>query len=320
MSTADLNPDPVAVVTPAPTADDLAGLVRGFSEATERLMATHETLSCEVRRLQGELARANEELERSRRLAALGEMAAGIAHEVRNPLGSITLYARLLEEDLADRPEQKQTASKIRTAVRGLDAVVTDVLHFSKEMRPGSMRVGADDLIERAVEATRGHLAGLAARVEVEDGLELTCDPDLVHRAIVNLVRNAADAMSCEPGEHELRLTAKRDASGAWVRLGVMDTGPGVPAEVRERMFNPFFTTRAVGTGLGLPIVHRIADAHGGRVEVRNRSGKSGGASVTLVLPAAAAGGSPADAFVQENKSVIEQTESGPTAARETAA
>src|SRR5687767_8545993 len=97
-----------SAMTPA----ELAGLMSAFNEVTGRLQQTHETLQREVVRLRGELREANEQLERSRRLAALGEMAAGIAHEVRNPLGSIGLYARMLEQDLSDRPAERATAVK----------------------------------------------------------------------------------------------------------------------------------------------------------------------------------------------------------------
>lgn len=269
---------------------ELEGLMRAFNEATERLQSTHEALTAEVGRLKGELARANDELERKRRLAAIGEMAAGIAHEVRNPLGSISLYASLLEDDLGEMPEQREIAGKIRAAVRGLDAVVTDVLHLSREMRPELAGSEASELFGRALDSTRDRLDGIELVSEVAGGgLGLACDSGLVHRALVNLIRNAADAMAGR-GVRRLRLAARLDASGEHARLTVTDTGPGVPSEVRERMFNPFFTTRAAGTGLGLPIVHRIAEAHGGRVEVRNRAPNGsdpGGASVSLVLPVA---------------------------------
>jgi signal transduction histidine kinase len=102
--------------------------------------------------LEGELKQANEQLERSRRLAALGEMAAGIAHEVRNPLGSIRLHARMLEQDLEDRPGERTVAGKIIAAVRGLDAVVTDVLAFSKELKVRPEPVLAGDLLTHALE------------------------------------------------------------------------------------------------------------------------------------------------------------------------
>ena len=131
---------------------DLAELLGAFNEASKRLQESHEELRGEVVRLKGELQQANDELERGRRLAALGEMAAGISHEVRNPLGSIRLYAKMLVDDLADRPAERLIAEKIGVAVRGLDAVVGDVLAFAREM---TVRVGVCEgweLMDAAVE------------------------------------------------------------------------------------------------------------------------------------------------------------------------
>ncbi|MEM9372764.1 MAG: histidine kinase dimerization/phospho-acceptor domain-containing protein, partial [Planctomycetota bacterium] len=132
------------------SASDLAELMASFNEVTSRLEQTHGQLRGEVRRLSEELREANEALQRSRRLAALGEMAAGIAHEVRNPLGSIGLYASMLEEDLHDRPECRGVAVKIGSAVRGLDAVVGDVLSFAREIRVRSCPGHPRELLERA--------------------------------------------------------------------------------------------------------------------------------------------------------------------------
>ena len=112
--------------------DDLRQLMLTINETTQRLQQTHESLQLEVSRLQGELAEANAQLLRSRSLAALGEMAAGIAHEIRNPLASIGLYAQMLVEDLADRPETSRLAGKIGGAVDRLDTIVRDVLRFAR--------------------------------------------------------------------------------------------------------------------------------------------------------------------------------------------
>ena len=277
-------------------AGDLAQLVTAFGEVSMRLEATQERLRDEVRRLKRQLREADEELQRSRRLAALGEMAAGIAHEVRNPLGSIRLYATLLEEDLGDRPEERRTAARIRQAVCGLDAVVGDVLAFSREMRVRVAPIDLEDLVAGVVSACRGDLC---ARVDVAcgEGVDAVVgDASLLHRALVNLVRNASDAMrgaGIEDGvitvlsERETEAGDDRDEV-VWRCLRVRDSGTGVAPEVVERMFNPFFTTRDAGTGLGLAIVHRIVDAHGGRVRVWNNADRepgTPGATVELRLP-----------------------------------
>lgn len=288
--------------------EDLAQVLGAFNDATTRLQDVHESLRAEVVRLKAELREANEQLERSRRLAALGEMAAGISHEVRNPLGSIRLYARMLEEDLTDRPSERATAVKIGAAVRGLDAVVGDVLAFAKELKIRGMVLSAGEVLDRAIEECRADERGVieAGRtIEVvreagADAIEFEADPELVHRALVNVVRNAVQAVrSAENAGRARRVELSAglvggEDSGAGggmrgVALWVRDTGPGIAPEVRERMFNPFFTTRATGTGLGLAIVHRILDAHGGRTGVwtvpRDAAGGGGGAVVELVFP-----------------------------------
>lgn len=305
-----LEPDAPAVtvaVAPAPpdaarlAPADLAELLGAVSEVTARLQATHEALRAQVASLQQELGAARAQLQRARELAALGEMAAGIAHEVRNPLGSIRLYASMLEQDLADRPDQRQAASKIGAATRSLDRIVGDVLDFAREvrLRPEAVEAGAlfDRALEQCVERIDGARAGVD-RLDRAPGAEavlFVCDAALVQQALANLIRNAADAIaeSDRPRRpRRIRLDARRrtvrEADGAvrrMVALTVRDTGPGVPDDVLGRMFNPFFTTRRAGTGLGLAIVHRIADAHGGRVEVTNAP--EGGAVVGLLLPEA---------------------------------
>lgn len=283
-------------------ASELAELMSAFNAVTSRLQSTHEALQREVSRLRAELREANEQLQRSKRLAALGEMAAGIAHEVRNPLGSIGLYASMLDEDLAGRPAERELARKIGAAVRGLNAVVGDVLTFAREVRVRPAACEAGELLERAVEACCPGAGVRVVRADLERGerVELSCDAGLVHQALVNVVRNACEAMADLPGRaHTLTLdagvreagVAGEDAGdgGPMAALVVEDTGPGIPPEVVDRMFNPFFTTRHTGTGLGLAIVHRIVDAHGGRVVVS--SGAAGGARFELLFPAGRGGG-----------------------------
>jgi signal transduction histidine kinase len=278
---------------------ELAELLRAFNDVTLKLQSTQETLRGEVVRLQGELEQANAQLRRSRELAALGEMAAGIAHEIRNPLGSIRLYAEALRDDLAEAPEPRRMAEKIGSAVTGLDRVVGDVLAFAREVRLRQEPCEPAALLERAVQEARCELLDAGASAEIDSTEDLVvCDPDLVRRALVNLVRNAAEAAGESGAGGVVRLTAepgrRRGADGRRVPcmvLAVEDSGPGIPAEALGRMFNPFFTTRAAGTGLGLAIVHRIVDAHGGAVEVsRCGAGRDEhalrGARVAILLPA----------------------------------
>ena len=255
--------------------DDLAEIIRAYNRVTENLQASHERLQDEVVRLREELASTNAQLQRSKRLSALGEMAAGMAHEIRNPLGAIQLYAAMVVEDLeADEPKPDaalDTARKIASAVRGLDGVVNDVLTFAREIEPAPMELSAQDLFERVLEAHRPAIE--AAEVEVhgpERDVAVQGDPDLLHQALLNLVRNAVDAMP-KAGPRRLTLAARREGQAAV--LTVRDSGPGIVDEDVDRIFNPFFTTRNTGTGLGLAIVHRIVDAHGGAICVHNATG-----------------------------------------------
>jgi signal transduction histidine kinase len=274
--------------------DDLRELMRAFNETTERLEATHVALRQEVARLRRELADANAQLSRSRSLAALGEMAAGIAHEIRNPLGSIQLYVQMLAEDVRGDEANVELCDKIGRAVSGLDAIVRDVLLFAREMSIRPASTNAQELFDLALHHVEGLLtaAGVEVALDVpDDGAgELYADTNLMTQAIGNIFRNAVEAMVesdatsrrivCSAERRRVRCPDGKRAQR--VVIAVRDNGPGIPGEVVDRMFNPFFTTRKTGTGLGLAIVHRIIDAHGGHVVVHNPTG--GGACVELCL------------------------------------
>jgi len=274
---------------------ELPELLRMFHEVSDRLSSTHRRLEERVAGLQRELAEAHDGLRRSRALAALGEMAAGIAHEVRNPLASIALHAEVLREDLADRPESLAVLEKISRAVARLDSIVVDVLRFARTSCGRRERRGVLELVEEALascEAERS-AAGVEVRVEIDPALELSADSSAITQAIVNLVRNAIDAIRETPGASpRVRIDAARrerlDADGRRVpvtMIGVEDGGPGIDESIVDRIFTPFVTTRESGTGLGLAIVHRIVDAHSGAVTIAARS-PSGGARIELLLPA----------------------------------
>lgn len=301
------SPTPAATHAKAPiTAGDLAELMSAFNDVTGKLQATHEQLRGEVARLSRELRDANEQLERASRLAALGEMAAGIAHEIRNPLGSISLFARMLRDDLGERPEQHKLAEKILTATRGLNAVVGDVLAFSREFRVAPEPLSTVALLDRALEACQhdGVEGWQSVRIERADLSklppelqELKGDETLLLQALTNVIRNAIEAMvETRTANRSVRIDVKRRQLASrdgkrdrFACISVRDSGPGLAPDVLTRMFNPFFTTRKAGTGLGLAIVHRIMDAHAGRVIASNNT-DAPGATIELLIPVLRAG------------------------------
>lgn len=293
------------MVGPTESADprrvtELAGIISSYNEATEKLLKSHEALGTEVLRLQDELASSDAQLQRSRRLAALGAMAAGIAHEIRNPLAAIQLYAGMLVEDLdgaddsdaAVPPERMRSAAtnaeKICGLVRGLNAVVSDVLSFSRDIQPRPVDTDLRAVLLKAADVHRPAIdaAGIDLRIEVPSPTpRVAVDPVLIHQALLNLIRNAVEAMEPAPSRPDdaRALTLSARTAAARLIIAVRDTGSGIATEDVDRIFNPFFTTRNTGTGLGLAIVHRIVDAHGGAIAVAN----DGGAVFTLNLPLA---------------------------------
>jgi len=278
------------------SAEELADLVLALNAAAGELEQTHEALRAEVSHLKGELREANARLERSRRLAALGEMAAGIAHEVRNPLAAIALHAEILREDLGEG-EPGQTAGKILRAARELDGVVGDVLRFARELTPACSLVEADEPALRAISTCQmlAEQASVSLELDAAPGLQpVELDAGLMAQALANLVRNAVEAITEEgaqgPGRVTVLVRSPEVEGRPMIEYSVEDNGPGVPKGTLERMFNPFYTTRQTGCGLGLSMVQRIVDAHGGSVDASSiaRSGAKGGARFVLRVPAQA--------------------------------
>jgi len=257
--------------------EELGRIIMAYSEVTERLQESHERLEKTVAALREELSDKNRQLERRNRLAALGEMAAGMAHEIRNPLGGIQLYASMLAGDVADREPSLQLVKKISAGVKRLEGLVSQVLQFAREIRPAIASINMGELVEQVMELTQEAAEARGIRREIRGRGELWAQVDglLMGQVVLNLVLNAIQA--CEVGgEVVIELDRGREAQAREFRLVVSDSGPGVDPAVMDRIFNPFFTTKETGTGLGLAIVHRIVEAHEGTITVRNR--EQGGA------------------------------------------
>ncbi len=264
----------------------LAAVLQVYNDVTERLKRSHEALAGEVCRLRDELHEKNLELARRERLSALGEMAAGVAHEIRNPLGGIGLYASLLEKDLSDRPVQREIAQRIGVGVHNVEKIVRDILAFAGGAQPRFERVSLGRIIESLMSAVAPQARNRNIAIDVDAKLrttEVRADVGLVERAVLNLVLNALEAVESN-GRVCIRRGGEPSGDGM-VDMIVEDDGPGIEADRLQRIFHPFFTTKDGGTGLGLAIVHGIAESHGGCVRATNRMG--GGAAFVLTLPAA---------------------------------
>jgi signal transduction histidine kinase len=209
-------------------------------------------------------------------------MLAGIAHEVRNPLGGLELYAGLLRDALAGQPERLGEVARIERELGHLRTVVSEFLEYARRATPELAAVAVRPLLEEVRELTEA-AGGARVVVDVPATLTVRADAGQLRRALLNLARNAATAMQGRAGEVVL---AGAEADGR-VRLEVRDRGPGVPAPLREKIFTPFFTTREKGTGLGLAFVREIVRDHGGDVEVVDAPG--GGAVFRIDLPGGAA-------------------------------
>jgi signal transduction histidine kinase len=260
--------------------EELGRIILAYSEVTEKLQQSHDQLHQTVLSLRSELSEKNRLLERKNRLAALGEMAAGMAHEIRNPLGGIQLYASILAKDVADRPDSLAVVQKISGGVKRLEALVGQVLQFSREMSANVSLMDLPEVVEQSIELASPALNERGARC-VLDGprpMHVTADPLLIGQAVLNLLLNAAEAMDERStgggGIITVRFTRPpEDSDAKQFHLVVRDTGPGIPPNVLDRIFNPFFTTKDTGTGLGLAIVHRVVEAHDGTILVTNPDG-----------------------------------------------
>lgn len=263
---------------------ELLGLQAAQALARARLT---EELARQVASLESatrELRRNQERMVRSERLTAIGEMAAHVAHEIRNPLVAIGGFARsLLAREGHDDPATRESLDIIVSEVRRLEAIVKEVLEFS---RPAPPKIGAVSLravAEEALELLAWELdhAGVHGRVEeAEDTPKAAADSDLVFHATINLLRNAVQAM---PQGGVLTVWLRGVPHG--VEMAIVDTGLGMSPEVLARAMEPFYTTKTNGSGLGLTIASQIARDHNGEVRIDSREGE--GTTVTLRLPAA---------------------------------
>ena len=241
----------------------------------------------DLRRSYDDLARAQEELVRRERLAAVGELAALVAHEVRNPLAVIFNSLSSLRPALKpDNGPVDLLLGIMHEEADRLDRMVKEFLDFARPNEPMMQPEALEQVMTEAVEsATATAQEGSQVEVTLEVPAPLSpvpCDARLLRQALINLVVNAIQAMP-RGGKVTVRAAEERWQGQPYIRMDVTDTGPGIPPHVAERLFEPFFTTKASGTGLGLAVVKRIIQAHHGDIEVHTQSGQ--GTLFTLRIP-----------------------------------
>jgi two-component system sensor histidine kinase/response regulator len=256
-----------------------------------RLAAVHEELEAQNRSLEEIVRQRTERLLQSEKVATMGSLLAGVAHELNNPLAALTGHAQLLRQTAQD-PALITRAEKINQAAHRCVRIVRNFLSLARQRPPERSEVRLNKVVEEAVELLAYELktGGVEIVVDLEEGLpQLWADGHQLHQVLVNLVGNAHHAMRRNPPPRRITIAARHDAPRGRVRLTVTDTGPGIPPEIRAKIFEPFFTTKPAGegTGLGLSLCRGIIEEHGGTIDVESAPGE--GTRFTIQLPVVAA-------------------------------
>jgi signal transduction histidine kinase len=253
----------------------LESVLEIWQSTTTRLEQTHLVLQAEVRRLTDELEEKNRQLAKKNRLADLGQMAGHVAHEVRNHLVPLTLYLSLLRRQLNGANENTfplgslsgiTLLDKVDANLTAMRTMVQDLLNFTANRQPQWSEIQLQAVVLELFEEIQSQCEaqGIALASEVPDQANLSGDVEMLRSALRNLLLNAVDAL---PNGGNLLVQVRED--DRFVRIDVVDDGEGIPTDVMDRVFDPFYTTKPTGTGLGLSIVERIMECHGGQIHVQ---------------------------------------------------
>jgi len=294
--------------------DEIGALYTAFKEMAGQVKDRHSSLETRVGLTEGELQRLEARLKgtleaaaRSERLAALGRLASGVAHEIRTPLTSLKLFLQSVQDDIMISPEQSEDYRVAMRQVARIEKTINHFLDFARPQQPVLVELDFVQLVEEVLEVIRPRANQQEVEIQQHVAPELpkvAGDVRQLGEVLVNLLVNALDAMP-DGGRLTISIVAEdapsasigsEDARSAsigspCVRIDVSDTGPGIPAEDLGRLFEPFFTTKAAGSGLGLAIVKGTIERHGGTMHVHTQVGA--GTTFSLRLPMAPAAGTP---------------------------
>jgi len=233
------------------------------------------------------------ESERTQRLIAMGQMAASLAHEIRNPLGSMKLYCSLLDRDLCELPDQQVLAKRVLEGIVTLERVISNCLQFARVIKPKFTAVrDVSAFIKKIVNSLEPLGSREIVTIEVQGDLnqEIWLDTYQMQQVLINLLTNALESVSQKKeegaGDYRPQVVVRSEVfeSGSW-QLRIIDNGMGIALGDEARLFDPFYSTKSKGTGLGLSIVHMLVNAHGGSLEIKPREDGASGASVIVSLP-----------------------------------
>jgi signal transduction histidine kinase len=268
-------------------------LVNRFVMENRRQVERLEVLSGKLEETNRQLRRAEAEARRSERLAALGQLSAGLAHEIRNPLAVIKGSAEMLNQKVAgSQPLIAELAGYISSEVNRLNALVVRFLDFARPSKLELQPENIAEIVDHALESASASFPDANVKIEKQyaQGLpEIPVDRQLCEQVFINLITNAFQAMreqGAQPQTMSLSIATDSSKGEPGVSVTVEDSGPGVPPELREQIFNPFFTSKKDGVGLGLSIVAKIVDDHRGTIRLENSPAR--GACFRVFLPAVA--------------------------------
>ncbi|HON61011.1 MAG TPA: ATP-binding protein [Deltaproteobacteria bacterium] len=232
-----------------------------------------------------EIRHLKREMQRKERLASLGSLAAGVAHEIRNPLSSIKGFATYFKERYKDVPEDKDTAEIMIREVERLNRVIGQLLEFARPMNVQQRTIDVNGILRHSLGMIRKQAASQGITIDAQDLADepvyAYIDQDRIGQVLLNVYLNAIEAMT---NGGVLKIWIEKDEVNDTIAINVSDTGCGIPGADIGRVFDPYFTTKQSGTGLGLAIVHKIVEAHGGQVKIASTEEK--GTTVSLILPA----------------------------------
>jgi two-component system, NtrC family, sensor histidine kinase HydH len=260
----------------------LVGATTGLlADEQRKKRAELEAAARQLERANEDLKESFEHLKRADRLAAIGNLSAGLAHEVRNPLASIEGAAGILERGKIDEEQRLEFLGIIKKECRRLNRLLGNLLDFARPRPPQRQRIGVESLLDSVINLVAPAAESSAIRLRKDlssPGLMLDGDGEQLKQVFLNLLLNAIQAM---PGGGEIRLAARVEKAD--LLIAVIDQGSGIAPEDLDKMFNPFFTTKENGTGLGLAVAHQIITQHGGLLQARNNHDR--GMTFEIQLP-----------------------------------